>query len=486
MFGWLSKSNENMDKGGYTPKIQESGNMLLCLCPSWGPEMPPLALGLLKNAMKHKGLSIDIRDLNIETYDLLEDTGFWDKSNIHFWTNPKIYAEQIFPRVDPILEEFSNQLAYGEHPYIGFSLMSSNVFFTNQLIERIKLKAPDKVIIAGGPALCFKHERERLRRDYDYYVIGEGEDVLFELWLYLENKTSNLPENVHLSRACEREPGFRQARDLNYQGSPDFTGLPLNKYLEKDTRAVIFTRSCLFKCRFCADHPSMGVYRQVDTETMYQTLKEYYDSGVRNIWFNDLLINGIVGQLVEVFERLEGEGVSFNEWIALATPNAQLKLDELKRLADYGLKTLNLGVETGSERVMKLMGKGFNRKYCIEGLKVIRDAGINTQVNVIVGFPGETEEDFQQSLAFFGENKHLISGFTSVNSCVLLPGSKVALEPEEFGIVLVPGQDTLTHWEIPGENNLEIRQDRLKRMIQWIKKQGYTIYSDNMATNESS
>ena len=76
---------------------------------------------------------------------------------------------------------------------------------------------------------------------------------------------------------------------------------------------------------------------------------------------NDLLINGILKELIEAFDKFNAEGCHV-QWIALATPNNQLKTDILESLFKSGLHTLNFGLETGSPKIMRSMGKGFNLK----------------------------------------------------------------------------------------------------------------------------
>lgn len=456
--------------------------LLLCMAPSWGVEMPPISVATLVRALKDQGYNADGRDLNIECYHRLPQNSdyFWNKSNLHYWVNPKLFAEELFPRLDPIMESLSDDLAYGPWDIIGFTVISSNVIFINHLVERIKLKKPEKVIIVGGPCLSFKEERERLRADIDYFIAGEGEESLPELLEYLAGNIQTLPSSIYPSRNCNQDLPFRECKDLTKYGVPDYSIFPLQRYT-LDALPLIFTRSCLFKCRFCADHKSMGNFRKLNENQIYQMFSEFYELGYRKFWLNDLLINGIMKELVNVFKRLNSEE-KFFEWIALATPNRQLQTEDLMLLKASGLQTLNLGIESGSDSVMRLMRKGFNREQAEQGLKRIFEAGINTQLNIIVGFPGETEDFFNETLEFLDRNKPYICGFTSVNTCVLLPGSEISANPFKFGIEFVEGSDRQTEWMIPGENDQQIRNSRLQRVLEWIETNGYQIYSSNKAS----
>ncbi|PCJ19504.1 MAG: hypothetical protein COB02_07090 [Candidatus Cloacimonadota bacterium] len=473
---------KTIDSDNFNPKQNNSNSeMLLCLCPSWGVEMPPIVLGTLKTAMAQHGINIKTRDLNVECFHLLNQEKYWDKSSIHYWVNPKLFAENIYPHLNDILERFSDDLAYSEEDIIGFSILSSNLNFTNHLIERIKLKVPEKIIIVGGPCLCFKEERERLRSDIDYFVVGEGEESLKELLDYLKGKKQTLPNSVYQTRELGLDLPFRMSENLSKYGVPNYTDLNFSNY-EMKSLPMIFTRSCLFNCKFCADYKSMGKFRKLSYERIFEIWNEFYNQGYRNFWLNDLLINGIMKELVQVclkFEKLDRK----IEWIALATPNLQLKKEDLEILSRNGLKTLNFGVESGSNDVMKMMKKGFNKEQAEKGLKRVIEAGINTQLNIIVGFPGETEKHFLETLDFLDKNRHNICGFTSVNACVLMAGSDISRTPKKFNIQWDEETDMQTEWYIGTENTPKIRRDRLQRVLKWIKDNGYNLYSSNEATN---
>ncbi len=443
--------------------------------------MPPISLGTLKAALALRGIPLRTRDLNLETYQELGEDDYWDKSNLHYWVNPRLFAENIFPRVDSLLEKISDELAYGPWKTICFSVLSSNVIFTNRLAQRIKLKVPHKTLVVGGPCLCFREERERLRTDFDFFVVGEGEESLVELYHYLDGSRETLPGGVYQTRRIGEDLPFRMTSDLSLYGVPDYSDLDLSAY-SLDSLPLIFTRSCLFKCRFCADFRSMGGFRKQNSTRIYEMVDTFYQSGYRSFWLNDLLINGIMKELVEVFLKLEEEGRAM-EWIALATPNRQLVLEELKILARNGLKTLNLGIESGSDSVMRKMKKGFNLEQAEAGLRRIREAGINTQLNIIVGFPTETESEFEETLSFLSRNKEYICGFTSVNACVLLAGSEIARFPEKFGIFWEDGADMQTEWTVGVENTPEIRKRRLTRVLEWVRENGYDLYSSNRETS---
>lgn len=451
--------------------------LILVMCPSWGPELPPLNLALLKSSMESRKIPTWCIDLNLDAYHFGNNKALWNKNALRIWTNPDSFHAQVLSKFDEYLDKWAQIICTSEAKYVGFSVLDSNVLFTNELARRIKSQIP-KILFAGGPEIQNKHTRVKLDKSFDYFFSGEGEEAIADWIDWLEgDHTKSIPDGVYpLSDGLFRDVPFRSIANLNAHPLPDYSDFALELYTEK-ALPILGSRSCIFKCKFCTDYQSMGNFRSLDGDRLFETLVQAVDLGFHKVWFNDLLINGIIKELRYAFQALESKG-KFLQWIALATPNKQLKSDDLRFFKTHGLKTLNLGLESGSEKVMKLMKKGFDRKSASEALKRIHSTGINTQLNMIVGFPGETEADFQQTLEFLDEHFSYISGFTSVNTCIMLPGSDIYEQREVFGASLPPDKDP-TKWFIGNENTHEIREDRLARLRDWIQDHGYDIYSSN-------
>jgi hypothetical protein len=116
-------------------------------------------------------------------------------------------------------------------------------------------------------------------------------------------------------------------------------------------------------------------------------------------------------------------------------------------------------VESGSQRVVDLMGKGFRVADAERLLRDAAAAGISLVVNFMVGFPGETERDFAQTLAFVARNRDCI-GFVnpSPTFTAIGPGTTLREHPGEFGVVLGAGDHDWTTRR--GGNTLAVRQRR--------------------------
>ncbi|MBU1726586.1 MAG: hypothetical protein KJ880_03045, partial [Candidatus Omnitrophica bacterium] len=100
-----------------------------------------------------------------------------------------------------------------------------------------------------------------------------------------------------------------------------------------------------------------------------------------------------------------------------------------------------------------------------EAKKAIKDtyeAGISVCTNWIVGFPTETEEDFQETINFIRENIRYLKSNMMVNSFILKGESLLFQQQEEFGITF----DSDGHWKsLDGINTIEERRRRYARLL---------------------
>ena len=110
------------------------------------------------------------------------------------------------------------------------------------------------------------------------------------------------------------------------------------------------------------------------------------------------------------------------------------------------------------------MRKGYTEDVAVDTLRLTKDAGMVTGINMICGFPGETEEQFQHTLDCLEEYRGVIDRVTSLSVCAVVPGSPLWTEHERFNIAL-PKPGHYHEWEtLDGSNTLPMRIERHARM----------------------
>ncbi|MGZ0076730.1 radical SAM protein [Methylomonas sp. YC3] len=165
---------------------------------------------------------------------------------------------------------------------------------------------------------------------------------------------------------------------------------------------VMTSRGCPFKCTFCASHTvhgrKMRYYSVERIREDFWHLRNQY--GAKQFIFQDDHLMGDTDRVFEILQILEEMGDAtpvFQNGLALYALDKKM-LEALKR---SGVVQLTLPVESGSHHVLKkLMKKPLNLDIAVRVVNDCRELNIYTNVNILVGMPGETREDIDEARKF--------------------------------------------------------------------------------------
>jgi len=473
-------SIEDIAKG----KTKKS-DILLVICPVWGTNMPPLGLAYLASYLKSKKIDYKILDLNIDIFNNVDNSlkKFWEMSYAESWDDYPFF-NKIKDKLEQEIEHYVNEILSFDCTLVGFSVYASNRFFSIEVMRRIKLRNPEKIIIAGGRGVATSHERQIFPEGIvDYFFIGEGEELLATFIQKFKNKQDldNLEGIVSFqNRFQDINPYI--IKNLNELPFPAYTEFNLKKYREKSL-PLLMSRGCIFHCAFCDDWRLMGKYRSRRAEKLLEEIMHHIKKyKIDSFYFNDPAINGNPNELLRFCDLIIQNNLKIT-WIALAIPS-KMTLDLLRKMSKAGCLTLNYGIESGSDKTLEQMRKPLRIEEIERVLKNTRNAGINTQVNFIIGFPGENEEEFQETLEFIKRNREYISGVTNINTCNATLGSDLSYNHRKYGIIF-PKDNLLrdSHWRCPG-NTYHIRKDRCLKAISLLKQLKIPIFTTNVFARE--
>jgi len=458
---------EKVLRGEPIRKNPYAGQVAMVLCPVWGTENPPLGISYMASFLKNQGWSPLIIDFNIELFLNSPENlkALFAEENFRHWTDQKSFG-RISAAFSDRIDGLVDTLLSLDRKVIGFSVYSPNRLFTIEVCKRIKQKDPDKILVAGGRGVFTENERLLFPPDaIDYFVVGDGEVTFVPLLeaIFSDRDGAKLPgvvrfEGHHLTRLNPR-PVYE---DLTIFPHPTWEGLNLDLYTGPEL-PLLFSRGCVAHCTFCNDHKAMGPYRNRPAEHMAaEVFWHVRELGRRSFKFNDQLVNGDLENLERFCDLIIEQGEQI-KWIALAQPRGDMRDELLQKMKQAGCFTLNLGLESGSDKILKRMGKGFSVADMEKALKQIFDSGINTMVNFIVGFPGETETDFLDTMEFIKRNRPNICGVTSVNTCIVLEGAPLDLGAKTFKIEFPEKEKDVGWWSF--ENTPELRMERARRLV---------------------
>lgn len=286
---------------------------------------------------------------------------------------------------------------------IGFSSLTPNI---RRAIAWAKYaKERGKTTIMGGPHATVDHGIFLDSGHFDWVLKGECEYTFAQFLKALEGGDDKELGDV---------PGLCGARDgevwLNNPTPPLIKKLddiplparhllPMDRYFQLNPEKLVYiftTRGCPFKCIFCQkDYTGRG-FRVRSVESICDELEfiiKTYDPGI--ILFVDEILTLRRARIREMCDEILRRGLKF-EWIA-NTRGDCVDYPLLKHMHRAGCRRIYYGWETGSQRMMDVLKKDCTAEQVVESARMTRRAGIWSKVYLIVGSPGETMEDIQET-----------------------------------------------------------------------------------------
>ena len=177
--------------------------------------------------------------------------------------------------------------------------------------------------------------------------------------------------------------------------------------------SISITYGCNNYCTFCIVPYVRGMERSVPLHEIVKDVKKYTEKGYREILFLGQNVNSYGSDLADDtdnFAKLlrESAKIEGDFWIKYVSPHPKDFTDEvIEAIADNSkiARMLHLPLQSGSTKILNAMNRGYTKEEFITLAKKIKekipDIGLTT--DIIVGFPGETEEDFQDTMDVVNE-----------------------------------------------------------------------------------
>ncbi|MBN2055854.1 radical SAM protein [bacterium] len=412
-------------------------NPLLLLCPAWGVEAPPLGLATMAGALRARGRRVAVRDLNIELHDradagLLE---YWQVDRRAVWLVPEFFfGSELEAILVPEIRTWAAEIVQGGYTVVGMSVYHTNRLCSLLLAEQIKRLRPEVFVVLGGADCRPFHGAGELVRHpaVDCVVTGEGEEAFHEV-LNTIPPGQPVPGTLIKSGGRILDGGVRPPiDDLDSLAFADFSDLDPARY-GGSTLPILGSRGCTGRCTICNERRYWEGFRTRSAARVAAEMEHQFQRhGIASFHFNDSLVNGAVGQLRELCSRLAGKDFTWSG-AARAVPSLSKELLALMKRA--GCTGFSLGIESGSQRVVNAMRKGFN---VVDAIRIIRQAhelDLRVSFNIIVGFPGETLLDFMRTIAFLWRIRKFDAELEVLSTCLVSEGSELAGDPERFSVV---------------------------------------------------
>jgi anaerobic magnesium-protoporphyrin IX monomethyl ester cyclase len=449
--------------------MKKSDGILLVELPPWDHRVVPLGIAYLATYLKSKGINTQVFDLNIEMYHSIdsETQKGWGNADFHWWSSDNLQERYL-----QMFGHFIDRILSFDMPVIGFSATIPSVTFLNYTLKYLRERSPEKVIIVGGPATFFREERKMFNKELiDYIVIGEGEKPLYSILSNLKDGKvpalrGRLPykawkDDIFDRALCVQMPN---TKDIDSIPPPTFEEFNLSDYTEGGfSLPIIFSKGCNRCCTFCSDTLLSRPYRcrkagNVVKEIIMH-LKRY--SHITNFRLNDLSCNANLKFIDEFCDRMIAENLHVN-WYGQTQVRSDMDAEMFSKMKKAGCRQFSLGLENFSDKVLSMMRKGYTSKDAVRFLRESKDAGIENHIAIIVGYPGETEKDFEITLKHIKENAGYIDRICSLNICGMPIGSELRKNPKKFKYFFSTTGDWMTS---DYTNTYKVRKRRYNDVI---------------------
>ncbi|MCP4649195.1 MAG: radical SAM protein [PVC group bacterium] len=456
--------------------VDKKSKIIIVNTPPWGILMPPLGIAYLSSYLKSQGIVPDVYDLNLELYLQADEKQkeFWRLDTINRFL-PVDIAHNIFNNFKDRLEELAEELS--SYEIIAFSV---NNFISTTLAGLlgtcIKKRFSQNKIVLGGPGCFYSWDRQTVAKDsVDFFVLGEGELAFHQLIKAIEE--NRYPTSIP-GVFCSQKRGegsyipLEPVKNLDAIPFPTFSEFDLKKYnhgSEYKPLPMLTSRGCINSCSYCIDCQMCNFYRIRSPKHIISEINHHVENyGITHLEFNDLLCNGNLYRLDKLCDRLVESDFGLT-WSSYAAIRKNMGFSLLEKMRKTGCSSLCYGMESGSDFVLKRMNKHYTSKDAEVLIRHTYKAGIGVRLNLIVGFPGETSDAFQETMDFIHKNKEYITEVTNVSSFVLMPGSNIGVYPHRFGITYLDPNDPGS-WKDENGLTQEERNDRVSRICILLKE----------------
>lgn len=260
---------------------------------------------------------------------------------------------------------------------------------SRKVIHQAIRRNPDACIVAIG---CF------IEANHDYHE--DGVDILFG--------------NANKSKVLEYVERYWQTKQkANYFVTPipeKFDDMTMSTFLGRTRAFIKIQDGCENFCSYCIIPYVRGKCRSKNFQTVLEEIQNYVQHGYKEVVLTGIHTGNYGVDLGTDFAALLREIVKINGLVRLRISSIEITelTDEVLQIIrdnDVIVDHLHIPLQAGSDKILRLMNRKYDLAYFKQKMEQIREIrpDISLTTDIIVGFPSETEEDFQDTLSFVRE-----------------------------------------------------------------------------------
>lgn len=348
---------------------------------------------------------------------------------------PSIIESDIF---DMTVEQVVAQVELERPAFVGITMFTVGVWCAAEIARKIKFTLPQTIIIVGGPHVSsMANETMERFREFDYAVVGEGEEILVNLLKALETNQSvdDIAGLVYMRRGeitdqLHVAPKHHINKDMDRLPMPAWDLLPdfphayrpaLYDFPAGPVASIAASRGCPFHCKFCDTSTFGAAVRAYSANQVFEIMCHLQSTyGIRHIMFVDDLFTASRKRTTELCELIIRGDLKMT-WSCASRVDV-VKPDLLHLMKQAGCWEISFGLESGSNELLQKMDKSADIERSRETLGWTHKAGIRSKGLFMLGYPGETPDTIAETKAFVKEVPLTIMNLTKFTP---YPGSPI-------------------------------------------------------------
>lgn len=372
----------------------------------------------------------------------------------------------------------------------GISIHSVSTYSeARKVIERVRKIAPKALIVVGGAFPTSMAEYTLKNTEADIVVRGEGEVIFSEI---VNEEPLNKIKGISykgLKKTIHENPPQLLIDNLDIINFPARSLLPRDQIVyegkvhhsDQAATTIFVTRGCPWSCNYCQKDIWTRKWRCRSTENIRKEIEEI--KGKYKIkWFRipDDNLTANREWFLKFCQTLKEAQV---KWTMLSRSDT-IDLEMIKKAKESGCQEVFFGFESGSQKVLNLMGRKNTVEQNAKAVEMCKRAGIKSCAYMMFGFPGENQESVKKTMEFLRKvrpEKARLSTF------IPIPGTDVWDNPKKYGVTIKSNFSDFWYFDDPNTGKLypfgveyEYLEGKNKEMsklrnqiIDFFKKEGF-------------
>jgi len=323
-----------------------------------------------------------------------------------------------------------------KHDIVAISSTTQDFNQSKRIAYEVKEKNPKAVVVVGGSHITWLPKTMN-QAPFDFGVIGEGEQTFLEFVRYVMNG--------------KKEEDLFKINGLVFNYGEGLIAAPPRAMIEPldnipfpfrepaHTPHLFTSRGCPYKCKFCSSSAFWKTTRFHSADYVVDEIEMLIGMNASHIPIQDDLFIVDKRRFIDIIEKLKHRGLDKKFTCSIAV-RANLITDELCAIlkdARPPIISVAFGAESASDRILKLMGKGYPASKNQDALDKLHEIGMPVGCSLVVGYPSETEDEIRATCDFVSENakEGKLDPGAAINILTPFPGTVVWDEAVEAGII---------------------------------------------------